>query len=92
MTLDSRKKIRTLGQLAAAFCAGQAQFVSQQFSMLGPAIWGSPMLRLAAIASLVHRDGNGLLDRLGLCRRMAGADRSILLPVFHERFDVAAND
>src|ERR1017187_9359405 len=49
-------------------------------------------LRIAAFASLAQRDGNGLLDRFFLCRRMAGAYRSILLPVIHQCLDIAADD
>src|SRR5665647_994853 len=38
----------------------------------------SPMrLRIAAFASIGQCDGNGLFDRFCLCRRMAGANRSI---------------
>jgi len=48
--------------------------------------------RRSTLASLAHRNGNSLLDRLLLCRRMAGANRSILLPVVHQRLDIAADD
>jgi hypothetical protein len=46
----------------------------------------------AAFASLGECDGNGLLDRFFLRRRMARANRSILLPVIHQRPDIAAHD
>ena len=49
-------------------------------------------LRIAAFASLGQCDGNGLLDRFFLCRRMAGANRSILFPVIHQCLDIAADD
>src|ERR1035437_2774025 len=49
-------------------------------------------LRTAAFASLGQCDGNGLLDRFFLCRRMAGANRSILFPVIHQCLDIAADD
>jgi hypothetical protein len=39
--------------------------------------------RVTAFASFAQRDGNGLLDRLRLCQRMAGTYRSILLPVIY---------
>jgi hypothetical protein len=48
-------------------------------------------LRIAAFASLGQCDGNGLLERFFLCQRMAGADRSILLPVIHQCLDIAAD-
>src|SRR5450756_1814210 len=49
-------------------------------------------LRTAAFASLGQCDSNGLLDRFFLCRRMAGAYRSILLPLIHQCVDIAADD
>jgi len=48
--------------------------------------------QVAALAGLGQGDGDGLLDRLFLGRRVAGADRSILLPVIHQRLDIAADD
>lgn len=47
--------------------------------------------RIAALAGLAQCDGNGLLDRLLLCRRMAGAYRSVLVPVIHQCLDIAAH-
>jgi hypothetical protein len=49
-------------------------------------------LRFAAFAGLGQGDGNGLPDRFFLCRRMAGADRSILLPFIHQCLDIAADN
>ena len=49
-------------------------------------------LRIAAFASLGQCDGNGLLDRFFPCRRMAGANRSILFPLIHQCLDIAADD
>jgi len=46
--------------------------------------------RITAFAGLAQCDSNGLLDRFSLCRRMAGAYRSVLLPVIHQCLDVAA--
>src|SRR5665647_2036890 len=48
--------------------------------------------RITAFAGLAQCDGNGLLDRLFLCQRMAGAYRSVLLPVIHQGLDIAAHD
>src|SRR5512140_3039258 len=52
-----------------------------------PVAW----LRHAGLASLAQCDGDRLLDRFLLCRRMAGANRSILLPIIYQRLDVAAD-
>ena len=46
----------------------------------------------AAFSSLGQGDGNGLPDRFFPSRRMAGAYRSILPPVIHQSFDIAADD
>ena len=53
----------------------------------------APMrLRIVAFASIGQCDGNGLFDRFFLCRRMAGANRSILLPVIYQCLDIAADN
>ena len=49
-------------------------------------------LRIAAFASLGQCDGHGLLDRFFLCRRMTGANRSILFPVVYKCLNIAADD
>lgn len=51
-----------------------------------------PRQRITAFAGVAQCDGNGLLDRLFLCRRMTGAYRPILLPVIHQCLDIAAYD
>ena len=46
---------------------------------------------IAAFAGLGQGDGNGLPDRFFLCRGMAGADRSILLPFIDQYLDIIAD-
>ena len=53
---------------------------------------GGALASAAAFASRGQCDGNGLIDRFFLCRRMTGAYRPILFPVIHQCLDIAADD